>query len=108
MTHEEGNVDAAIKPFAALALQITARSVERAADRAAASRQMLAMIEEVGIKLRASSVFIQQYGGSPVKLAALPEYFLTGYPGRITIPDFAAKAALDMDGPEYDALLKKL
>ncbi len=106
MTHEEGNVDAAMKPFAALALQITARSVEGAADRAAASRQMLAMIEEIGVKLRASSVFIQQYGGSPVKLAVLPEYFLTGYPGRISIPDFAAKAALDMEGPEYDALGK--
>lgn len=92
------------KPFAALALQITARSVERAVDRAAASKQMLTMIEEIGVKLRASSAFIQQYGGSPVKLAVLPEYFLTSYPGRISIPDFAAKAALDMDGVEYEAL----
>jgi predicted amidohydrolase len=94
------------KPFSAMALQITARSVERAADRAAASKQMLAMIEEVGVKLRASSVFAQQYGGTAVKLAVLPEYFLTGYPGRISIPDFAAKAALEMDGPEYEALGK--
>lgn len=96
----------ATKPFAALALQIAARSVERAADRAAASKQMLAMIEEIGVKLRSSSVFIQQYGGSPVQLAVLPEYFLTGYPGRISIPDFAAKAALDIDGAEYQALGK--
>lgn len=95
-----------IKPFAALALQIAARSVERTADRAAASQQMLGMIEEIGVKLRASSMFIQQYGGSPVKLAVLPEYFLTSYPGRISIPDFAAKAALDMDGVEYQALGK--
>ena len=94
------------KPFAALALQIAARSVERAADRTAASRQMIAMIEEVGVKLRSSAVFIQQYGGSAVKLAVLPEYFLTSYPGRISIPDFAAKAALDIDGPEYAALGK--
>ncbi|WP_176593912.1 nitrilase-related carbon-nitrogen hydrolase [Sphingobium sp. EM0848] len=93
-----------IKPYAALALQIAARSVERLPDRAAASVQMLAMIEEIGVKLRASSVFIQQYGGSPVHLAVLPEYFLTSYPGRISIPAFAEKAALDMDGPEYEAL----
>jgi len=103
-----GGVEAmnAIKPFAALALQIAARSVERAADRSAASRQMIASIEEIGVKLRSSAVFIQQYGGSPVKLAVLPEYFLTSYPGRISIPDFAAKAALDIDGAEYEALGK--
>ncbi|WEK42184.1 MAG: nitrilase [Candidatus Sphingomonas colombiensis] len=95
-----------IKPYAALALQIAARSVERLPDRATAQAQMLAMIAEIGIKLRASSVFIEQYGGTPVRLAVLPEYFLTSYPGRISVPDFAEKAALDMNGPEYDALGK--
>jgi len=94
----------AIKPYAALALQIAARSVERQPDRAAASAQMLAMIDEIGTKLRASAIFIQQYGGTPVRLAVLPEYVLTSYPGRISVPDFADKAALDMDGPEYAAL----
>lgn len=95
-----------IKPYAALALQIAARSVERLPDRATAQAQMLAMIAEIGIKLRASSVFIEQYGGTPVRLAVLPEYFLTSYPGRISVPAFAEKAALDMNGPEYDALGK--
>lgn len=94
------------KPYAALALQIAARSVERLPDRKAASAQMLAMIEEVGAKLRSSAIFVQQYGGTPVRLAVLPEYFLTSYPGRISIPDFADKAALDIDGPEYEALGK--
>lgn len=92
------------KPYAALALQIAARSVERLADRAAVGAQMLAQIEEIGVKLRASAAFIQQYGGTPVRLAVLPEYFLTSYPGLISIPDFAERAALDMDGPEYAAL----
>lgn len=94
------------KTYAAVALQLAARSVERAPDRAAARAQMLAMIEDVGAKLRSSSIFIQQYGGSPVKLAVLPEYLLTSYPGRISIPDFAHKAALEVDGPEYDAFGK--
>lgn len=94
------------KPYSALALQIAARSVERQPDRAAASAQMLAQIEEVGTKMRASSVFIQQYSGTATRLVVLPEYFLTSYPGRISIPDFAEKAALDMDGPEYEALGK--
>lgn len=94
------------KPYSALALQIAARSVERQPDRAAASAQMLAQIEEIGTKMRASSVFIQQYSGTATRLVVLPEYFLTSYPGRISIPDFAEKAALDMDGPEYEALGK--
>ncbi len=93
-----------VTPYAALALQIAARSVERLPDRKSASAQMLAQIEEIGIKIRASSVFIEQYSGNPARLVVLPEYFLTSYPGRISIPDFAEKAALDMDGPEYEAL----
>ncbi|MGJ3647709.1 nitrilase-related carbon-nitrogen hydrolase [Sphingomonas sp. GlSt437] len=91
-------------PYAAVAMQLTAQSVERCADRAEASAQMLSMIEALGPKLRAATIFIQQYAGTPVRLAVLPEYLLTSYPGRISITDFAAKAALDVDGPEYAAL----
>ena len=90
--------------YAAVAMQLTARSVEGCADRAAARTQMLAMIATLGPKIRASSIFIAQYGGAPVRLVVLPEYLLTSYPGRISIPDFADKAALEIDGPEYDAL----
>ncbi len=90
--------------YAAVALQIAARSVERAPDKAAARTQMMDTISSIGPKLRAASIFIQQYGGAQVKLAVLPEYFLTSYPGRISIPDFADKAALEVDGPEYEAL----
>lgn len=90
--------------YAAVAMQLAAQSVERAADRAEASRMMLAMIETVGAKLRGAGVFIAQYTGTPVKLAVLPEYLFTSYPGRISIPDFAERAALDMTGPEYEAL----
>ena len=92
--------------YAAVALQLTARSVENCADRSAARAQMLAMIGELGPKIRASNIFVEQYAGVPVKLIVLPEYVLTSYPGRISIPDFAHKAALDIDGPEYEALGK--
>jgi len=90
--------------YAALALQLAARSVERAPDRAAARAQMLAMIDEVGTKLRSAAIFIAGYTGAPVRLAVLPEYLLTSYPGRISIPDFANLAAIAPDGPEYEAL----
>jgi predicted amidohydrolase len=92
--------------YAAVAMQLTAQSVERCVDRAETRAQMLAMIEVLGPKIRASSIFIAQYGGAPVRLVVLPEYLLTSYPGRISIPDFAHKAALDVDGPEYAALGK--
>jgi predicted amidohydrolase len=92
--------------YAAVALQLAARSVEALPDRASSSAQMLKMIAEVGTKLRAASIFITQYSGSPVLLAVLPEYLFTSYPGRISIPDFAAKAAIEEKGPEYEALGK--
>jgi predicted amidohydrolase len=92
--------------YAAVAMQLTAQSVERCADRAEARARMLAMIEALGPKIRASSIFIGQYGGAPVRLVVLPEYLLTSYPGRISIPEFAHKAALDVGGPEYAALGK--
>lgn len=90
--------------YAAVALQLAARSVEACPDRATARAQMLEQIAQVGRKLFAARIFIEQYGGSPLKLAVLPEYLLTSYPGRIAIPDFAARAALEPDGPEYEAL----
>ena len=80
-------------PYAAVAMQLAARSVERAPDRGAARSQILGMIGEVETKIRSARIFIEQYGGHPVKLAVLPEYLFTSYPGRISIPDFAALAA---------------
>jgi predicted amidohydrolase len=94
------------KPYAALALQLTARSVERCADKAAARAQMLAMVGNVASQMVSARMFIHQYGGSPVRLVVLPEYLFTSYPGRISIPDFADKAAFEIDGPEYGALGK--
>lgn len=90
--------------YAAVAMQLAAASVEQCADRSAAREQMLGMIGEVEQKIFASSIFIKQYGGSAVKLAVLPEYLLTSYPGRIGISEFADKACLEVGGPEYEAL----
>ncbi len=90
--------------YAAVAMQLTAKSVEPCADRAAARAQMLAQIETVAAQILQAKVFIEQYGGSPLKLAVLPEYLFTSYPGRIGIAAFADKAAIAADGPEYAAL----
>jgi predicted amidohydrolase len=90
--------------YAALALQLAAHSVEALPDRAAVQSAILTHIDELGKKLRAATMFVQQYSGSAVRLAVLPEYLFTSYPGRIGISEFAAKAALDMDDAAYAAL----
>lgn len=90
-------------PYAAVAMQLTARSLERfEPDEARAA--MLAHIAELEGQIRSATIFIAQYGGVPVKLAVLPEYLFTSYPGRETIPDFAAKVGWDAEGAEYSAL----
>lgn len=91
-------------PYTAIALQLTAQSVEQAADTAAARAQILFQINGLEGKIRSARIFVEQYGGSPVKLVVLPEYLFTSYPGRISIPDFALRAGFAADGPEYAAL----
>lgn len=102
----EARVADPVPTYAAIALQLTAQSVERAVDRAAASAQIIAMIGGLAAKIRSSAIFVTQYTGTPVRLVVLPEYLFTSYPGRLSIPDFAARAAIDVDGPEYAALGK--
>jgi predicted amidohydrolase len=104
--HISKEMDQMTKVYAAVAMQLTAQSVERCVDRTAMRAQVLKQIEVATSTIRASTIFIQQYGGAPVKLAVLPEYLFTSYPGAISIPDFAGKAAFAVDGPEYEALGK--
>lgn len=93
-----------IEPYSAVAMQLTARAVEGCADDAAARVQIMAHIAEVEGQIRGAKIFIEQFAGRPVKLAVLPEYLFTSYPGRIGIADFARRAAFAPDGAEYDAL----
>lgn len=90
--------------FCAMAMQLTARSLERLPDAAAARAAILAHIAEIESQIRTSAIFVAQYSGLPVKLVVLPEYLFTSYPGRISIPDFAARVGFAADGPEYEAL----
>ena len=102
----EARTVADTKTYAAVAMQLAARSVERAQSPVEARAQIMAHIGELEGQIRSASVFITQYGGAPVKLAVLPEYLFTSYPGRISIPDFARLAAFAPDGAEYAALGK--
>jgi predicted amidohydrolase len=87
-----------------MAMQLTARSMERLPDTASTRAAMLAHIAEIEAQIRTSAIFVAQYSGKPVKLVVLPEYLFSSYPGRISIPDFAARVGFAADGPEYAAL----
>ena len=86
--------------YMGLALQSACDAINDCPDKAAARAQMMAAIARVGGEIAAAKGFI----GPDLRLVVLPEYFLTAYPLGETIPGWADKAALAMDGPEYDAL----
>jgi predicted amidohydrolase len=89
--------------YGAIAMQLTARSLERlSAEQARAA--MLAHIAELEGAIRSAAIFVQQYSGLPAKLIVLPEYLFTSYPGRVGLSEFAAKVGWAPDGPEYAAM----
>ncbi len=90
--------------FAAVAMQLTARSVENLSDTKAVRAQVIRHIAALEAPIRSAAIFIEQYAGWPVRLAVLPEYLFTSYPGRIGIADFAARAGFAPDGEEYAEL----
>jgi predicted amidohydrolase len=91
---------AEVLAYRALALQTGCRAVNRCTDRASARARMSETIERIGRQVRAAKGFL----GADLRLVVLPEYFLSGYPLGESIPEWADKAALAPDGPEYQSL----
>ena len=90
--------------YAALALQLATHCVNECRDRAAARERMAANLGHVRRSVAGSRAFIRQFNGVDVRLVVLPEYFLTGFPMQESVPEWRDKAALDIHGPEYEAL----
>ncbi|MEO7386568.1 MAG: nitrilase-related carbon-nitrogen hydrolase [Gammaproteobacteria bacterium] len=90
--------------YAALALQFATACVNECRDRPAARVRMAENLARVGGSVAASKAFIRQFSGIEVRLVVLPEYFLTGFPLGESVPAWRDKAALAIDGPEYQAL----
>ena len=86
--------------YRALALQTTCHAVNACAGVDDARAAINANIGRIARQVPASKAFI----GPDLKLVVLPEYFATSYPLGDAIPDWAAKAGFDMDGPEYERL----
>ena len=86
--------------YYACALQVRCDAVNQDASREAARARMQASLERID-----SQIFgAKRWVGPDLALVVLPEYFLTGFPWGETIAQWADKAALALDGPEYDAI----
>jgi predicted amidohydrolase len=86
--------------YRALALQLTCHAVNRCPDRASARAQMTRNLERIDRGVGGSKAFL----GRDLRLVVLPEYLLTSYPLGESLEAWADKAAIEVDGPEYDAL----
>ena len=87
-------------PYLALPLQTACHAVNSAADAGEARPMMAASIQRIGAQIHASKRFI----GPDLRLVVLPEYVLTGFPMGEPSAVWAEKAALEIDGAEYQAL----
>ena len=86
--------------FTALALQLKSEAVNRTSNASEARAIMEGAIAKLGPQIAAARAFI----GADCRLMLLPEYWLTGFPMRESIADWAAKACLAIEDPLYDAL----
>ncbi len=89
--------------YRALAMQVRCHAVNAARDRAEARAIMKRSLERLREQAGAGIAWV---GREDCKLVVFPEYFLTGFPIGDPIPAWADKAALEMNGPEYEALGK--
>ena len=89
----------AVTAYRALALQTTCHAVN-GCDRATARARMTGSIKRIAEQVAGSLGFI----GPDCRLVVLPEYFLSGHPLGEPLEVWADLAALDPDGPEYEAL----
>lgn len=85
--------------YMALCLQLNCPTINKLSiDESKIS--MMKTIEKIGFHINGSKALI----GNDTRLVVLPEYFMTGYPLGESIQEWSKKAAINIDGPEYNAL----
>ncbi|MDA9108845.1 hypothetical protein N9X63_07060 [Woeseiaceae bacterium] len=85
--------------YMALCLQLNCPTINRLSVEES-RKSMMKTIKKISFHLNGSKLLI----GNDTRLVVLPEYFMTGYPLGESIQEWTEKAAIDIDGPEYDAL----
>lgn len=86
--------------YKALALQLTCQTVNSCKNRDEAEAVMLKTIERIEQQIAASVGLL----GRETLLIVTPEHFLSGPPVHETVEQWRAKAALEIDGPIYEAI----
>lgn len=86
--------------FRALALQTPCHAVNNCPDTESARSAIRAAID----RIHAETIAAKAVAGSDVRLVVLPEYALSGPPTTESFPEWAQRAALAPDGPEYDRM----
>jgi len=86
--------------YMALAMQTPCYAVNKYPDRTSARAAMAETISRIDRQIFGAKKFI----GKHIKLVVLPEYFLTGFPTRESIPEWLDKACLTKDDPFFEKL----
>lgn len=89
----------AVTSYRAVALQVATQAVNLLGTDAARA-SIMRTIERIGLQARGAKDWV----GPDCRLVVLPEYAFTGFPMGDSVPEWAGRAALDPDGPEYEAL----
>ena len=90
--------------YSAMALQTRCDAVNQDTTKEAARARMAATMGRVSSQIGAAKGFLKGFNGYDLKLVVLPEYWLTSFPLGETREQWQAKAAIDMSGPEADAI----
>ena len=88
--------------YRAVALQLRCYPVNFAAGSAEARQLIAGNIARLGRVLPGMKVA----AGDDVRLVVLPEYVFTGFPLGTSTGEWASRAALDPNGPEYEILAR--
>ena len=90
--------------YSALALQTRCDAVNQDATKEAARARMAASMARVSSQIGAAKGFMKGFNGYDLKLVVLPEYWMTSFPLGETREQWQAKAAINIDGPDADAI----
>lgn len=92
--------------FIAVALQVSCNGVNLITDVDEARARIAETIGTIDGYVSTASNFGEWFYGVPVRLVALPEYAVTGFPMKESPAEWREKACFAYDGPEYEALGK--
>jgi predicted amidohydrolase len=90
--------------YIAVALQVSVKGVNRCKDRESSRARIAENLKRIGEYTTTATNFLKFFYGVPVRLIALPEYAVTGFPLKESPAEWRDRACLEQDGAEYEQL----